>query len=34
MNPVREKAICKHGEGRLNVIVVNRAAEAEKGALR
>lgn len=34
MNTVREKAVCKHGEDSLNVIVVNRAAEAEKGALR
>ena len=34
MNTVRETAVCKHGEDSLNVIVVNRAAEAEKGALR
>lgn len=34
MNTVREKAIYKHGEDSLNVIVVNRAAEAKKGALQ
>lgn len=34
MNTVREKTVCKHGEDSLNVIVVNRAAEAKKGALK
>ena len=34
MKNIKEKAVCKHGEGSLNVIVVNRAAEAEKGALK
>lgn len=34
MYTVRKKAVCKHGEDSLNVIVVNRAAEAKKGALQ